>query len=223
MEFPYLKDDEQLAEFDTWIQGLDNPHVSAWWKHKRVNKWILPTIIQSQSKMDPSDWTITKSTTNIGEGQHYWTRKNTGEKLSLVASIVEARKVDFRVAAEIKAARTTGVLGNNRNSAFDRMKNSSRRANTAIAKQQVNQEQNVEIQRLQQEIEEHTKAKKDSDTRIKQARQALALTRSDGKSRSRSSRAESSSSGRVRVAGLSQDKGTTTGELSTHTLPKSRI
>ncbi|THU80083.1 hypothetical protein K435DRAFT_696456, partial [Dendrothele bispora CBS 962.96] len=214
MEFPYLKNDEELEKFDRWIDKLNNPHVSAWWKHKRINKWILPTIIKSQSKMDPSDWTVTESTTNIGEGQHYWSRKNTGEKLSLVASIVEARKVDFRVATEIQTSRQTGILGSNRNSAVERMKNSLRHVNHGNSKRQANQERDTEIQRLQQEIEVHTKTKKETDARIKQAREALALTRSDGKSRHRASRAESNSSGRVRIAPKAADMGTLPGMFS---------
>ncbi|KAK7434028.1 hypothetical protein VKT23_020427 [Stygiomarasmius scandens] len=202
MEFPYLKSNQELEDFDAWINSLNNEHVSAWWKHKRINKWIIPTIIQSQSKMDPSDWAITESTTNIGEGQHYWSRKETGEKLSLVASIIEARKLDFRVANEIMTTRKTGVLGNNHNSAFNCMKNSQRRVDSSMARRQANQERDTKISQLQQEVQGHTEAKKTNEARLKQAREALALarsTRTDGKTQARTVRAESSSSGRVRV------------------------
>ncbi|KAL0058990.1 hypothetical protein AAF712_014286, partial [Marasmius tenuissimus] len=204
IEFQHLKSDEELKAFDEWVKALNNKHVtgkSSWWNHKRVNKWILPTIIKSQSKMNPEDWTITESTTNIGEGQHYWSRRMTGSGLPLLTSILQTQKSDKEVAREIRSALKTGILTNSHNTIYDRMKSSVQRADAIASKQQASQKQDTEVQRIQGEINTHQQAKKDIEAKLRASRDEMAVARgSTTGTKHRAARAESSSSGIVKVS-----------------------
>lgn len=59
----------------------------AWWSHKTVNKWILPSIIKCLSKIDPADWDICDASNNLNEGQHHRTNLDTGIKLTITEAI----------------------------------------------------------------------------------------------------------------------------------------
>lgn len=59
----------------------------AWWKHKTVNKWILPSIIKCMSKIDPASWDISDASNNLNEGQHHRTNLDTGIKLTITEAI----------------------------------------------------------------------------------------------------------------------------------------
>jgi len=59
-----------------------------WWTHKIWSPWIIPCILQSQSKILPEHWSITPAMTNMGEAQHHWTNKQSGIKLPLVEAIL---------------------------------------------------------------------------------------------------------------------------------------
>ncbi|KAK1215861.1 hypothetical protein PQX77_021513 [Marasmius sp. AFHP31] len=217
IEFQHLKSDEELEAFDGWIKALNNKHVTAWWNHKRINKWILPTIIKSQSKMDPEDWTITESTTNIGEGQHYWSRRMTGSSLPLLTSILQyvqprmpepvltmvhrTRTTDKEVAQEVRNALRTGILTNSHNTVYDRMKSSVQRADAIASKQRASRKHDAEVQRIQDEINGHQQAKKEAEAKLRASRDELAVARSSTTgSKRRAAQPESSSSGIVKVS-----------------------
>ncbi|KAJ7360834.1 hypothetical protein DFH08DRAFT_931145 [Mycena albidolilacea] len=84
-----------------------------WWIHKLP--WILPSLIKSCSQIDPANWDITDTSTNLNEGQHHWANPQTGVKLTILEAIEIARKVDFKMAREVKDSLETGLLNNNSN------------------------------------------------------------------------------------------------------------
>ncbi|KAF8961294.1 hypothetical protein BDZ97DRAFT_1760031 [Flammula alnicola] len=100
---------EEVDEFTKWIEELGIKEVSDWWQHKLNNKWVLPSLIESLSKIAPDHWDITDSTTNLNESQHHYTNINAGIKLSLVEAILTARELDRRTAAELKEKLASGV------------------------------------------------------------------------------------------------------------------
>ncbi|KAF8986525.1 hypothetical protein BDQ17DRAFT_1548458 [Cyathus striatus] len=111
MNFPYMKR-EELPEFDKFVKSLKNKKISAWWKHKCHSKWILPTIMESMSRMHPDDWRVASSTTNVGEAQHHWTNLQTGVKLTLVDAIKKACEVDQEMSSKIRETLETGFAEN---------------------------------------------------------------------------------------------------------------
>jgi hypothetical protein len=105
MDFPYMKTEEDVTSFTSWVAGLKIKKVQGifsilllsrwfarlsgldWWKHKLQYPWILPSIIKSRSRILPADWDITEASTNLNEGQHHWTNQQTGVNLSLLEAI----------------------------------------------------------------------------------------------------------------------------------------
>ncbi|KAL0952235.1 hypothetical protein HGRIS_006525 [Hohenbuehelia grisea] len=77
---------------------------------------------------------IIENTTNINEGQHFWTSRHTGTNLSLLEAIVKARKLDQATAAEIEACLKSGVLTNNTNDLYNRMLHNCARNDNLLAK-----------------------------------------------------------------------------------------
>ncbi|KAF8997219.1 hypothetical protein BDQ17DRAFT_1429244 [Cyathus striatus] len=91
MAFPNMKK-EELPVFDEFIEMLNKPKITNWWQHKRKSKWILLTLLESLSLMHSDDWKIMPLTTNSGEGQHHWTNKQMGIKLSLMEAIKRVQR-----------------------------------------------------------------------------------------------------------------------------------
>ncbi|KAJ7702554.1 hypothetical protein B0H14DRAFT_2291350, partial [Mycena olivaceomarginata] len=87
MDFPYMKTEEDLAHFTSWIRTLNIKKVRDWWTHKIQYPWILPSLIKSRSRIDPADWDLTDASTNLNEGQHHWTNQQTGVKLTILEAI----------------------------------------------------------------------------------------------------------------------------------------
>lgn len=108
MDFPYLRSIDELEDFSDFVKNLKVKKIQGalscifvfrlmhllipcyedWWDHKFTSKWIIPCILQSQSKIDPGDLRNLPATTNIGEGQHHWANHQSGIKLPLVEAIV---------------------------------------------------------------------------------------------------------------------------------------
>jgi hypothetical protein len=40
------------------------------WDHKEMHEWLLPSVIQCLSDIDPDGWHVMEATTNFGEAQH---------------------------------------------------------------------------------------------------------------------------------------------------------
>ena len=93
------------------------------------------------------------ATTNGGEGQHHWTKQQTGSCLSLLEAILlyvreklilnhdslsssyfRAREVDRKTANEIRDARELGTLVNSRNDLYNRMSRNTQRVSATMAK-----------------------------------------------------------------------------------------
>ncbi|KAL0947450.1 hypothetical protein HGRIS_013557 [Hohenbuehelia grisea] len=130
--FSQLKSDDELKEFDAWITS------------KGITKLLVGTqedahmdhgrVAHSQSKIYPDDWDIIEDTTNINEGQHFWTSRHTGTNLSLLEAIVKARKLDQAIAAEIEGCMKSGVLTNSTNDLYNRMLHNCARNDNLLAK-----------------------------------------------------------------------------------------
>ncbi|KAJ6462514.1 hypothetical protein C8R45DRAFT_1080626 [Mycena sanguinolenta] len=64
----YLGTPEDVEEFKIWIRTLPDPNggLMRWWKHKEMDEWLLPSIIQCLSDINPAVWHLMKATTNFG-------------------------------------------------------------------------------------------------------------------------------------------------------------
>ncbi|KAF8981173.1 hypothetical protein BDQ17DRAFT_1242741 [Cyathus striatus] len=84
--FPYMKATE-VDSFMKFIDSLGIDKIKAWWLHKLHNKWILPSIVKSLSKIYSEDWDICSATMNTGEGQHTWINQLTRIGLPLKEAV----------------------------------------------------------------------------------------------------------------------------------------
>ncbi|KAJ6507086.1 hypothetical protein C8R45DRAFT_923251 [Mycena sanguinolenta] len=102
--FMYLGTPEDVEEFKIWIRTLPDPNggLMRWWKHKEMHHWLLPSIIQCLSDINPAVWHLMKATTNFGEAQHVANNAETGIEMGLIQSFIQYEALDSRRAAEIK-------------------------------------------------------------------------------------------------------------------------
>ncbi|KAJ7199486.1 hypothetical protein GGX14DRAFT_545088 [Mycena pura] len=94
------------------------PHQFASDKHGRRGR--IPCLLKSHSPIAANDWDRTPSTTNAGEAQHAWTKKQTGIKLAPVVATETACEVDADVCEELRTSAASGVLTNSLNEATNR-------------------------------------------------------------------------------------------------------
>ncbi|KAF8909313.1 hypothetical protein CPB84DRAFT_1703009 [Gymnopilus junonius] len=194
--FLYMETKEEVDKFSEWIKSLNIPKVQAWWDHKVVNTWILPALIKCLSKINPDDWDITASTTNVGESQHHYTNINTGIKLSLLEAILTARKLDEDTAAQLKQSAETGVLKTTRGDTATRLSRSTTRVMQAHKKSTETRQMKKAVNAVDEELQSLQKSQKEHAAKIKELKvmkASLALGNGKGKS----SKAESNSSGKV--------------------------
>ncbi|KAJ7773568.1 hypothetical protein DFH07DRAFT_1057150 [Mycena maculata] len=96
--FMYIETSEDVGEFKLWIRTLPDPNgvLLCWWEQKEMHQWLLPTVIQCLSDMDPDDWHVIEATTNFGEAQHAANNAQTGTGTGLVESFIQhATRVYF--------------------------------------------------------------------------------------------------------------------------------
>ncbi|KAJ7170271.1 hypothetical protein C8R43DRAFT_876078, partial [Mycena crocata] len=174
MDFPYLKTEEDLAEFTAWIATLKIKKVQDWWNHKLQYPWIRPSLIKTLSRIHPDDWDITDASTNLNKGQHHWTNQQTGVHLPILEAIetevsFSARKVAFKTAREVQDSLETGPLDNNSNNMLHRMGCNIQRKSNNLAKQRAATQKSVETDELQAEVDAEKAAKKVLDQKVKDA------------------------------------------------------
>ncbi|KAJ7301875.1 hypothetical protein DFH08DRAFT_992172 [Mycena albidolilacea] len=173
MDFPYLKTEEDLADFTSWISTLGIKKVQDWWKHKLQYPWILPSLIKSRSRIHSADWDITDSSTNLNDGQHHWTNQQTGVKLTILEAIEVARKVDFKTARKVKDSLETGILNNNSNNVLHRMGRNVQRKSNSLAKSRAAAQKESETNELQAQVDAAKAAKRVADQAVKDAQTVL--------------------------------------------------
>lgn len=64
-----------------------------------MHQWLLPTVIQCLSDMDPDDWHVIEATTNFGEAQHKANNAQTGIGMGLVESFIQHAPIPFPLSA----------------------------------------------------------------------------------------------------------------------------
>ncbi|KAL1658142.1 hypothetical protein GGF50DRAFT_92814, partial [Schizophyllum commune] len=220
-QFPDLADSEALQKFEEFIGSLASPKLSpflidfliAWFAHKKSNYYLIPMIAQSLSKIHPDDWVVNPATTNLGEGAHARTNRETGTNLPLLDGIKAARIFDREQARRIQQERSSGVLANRNAGLAVRMKNNSTRAEKARARAAEAQEQQDQEHILKAKIEEERTAQREKAASLKELQKELAAVKatkkaSGGNKRSRIKAAPAESSSymptHMALAGLPQ-------------------
>ncbi|KAJ7776033.1 hypothetical protein DFH07DRAFT_936976 [Mycena maculata] len=145
--FMYIETSEDVEEFKLWIRTLPDPNgvLLRWWEQKEMHQWLLPTIIQCLSDMDPDDWHVIEATTNSEKPSMRRTMRKLGsewglsnhsystqpESIFLSAShslrVFRYNILDTRRAAEIEIMLQSGNLHNPRNEVSHRYANRNRR------------------------------------------------------------------------------------------------
>jgi len=97
-----------LAEVRHIASGLGNRYLTNWLEHKEKNPWIFQCLSKATTMMNASYWMDTSFTTNVAESAHAQSQRD-GTKLTLVAAIQRAAKLDGRFFEARTAARNMGV------------------------------------------------------------------------------------------------------------------
>jgi primosomal protein N' len=113
--------------------------------------------------------------------------------LSFYYNHVSARECDEKVAAEVKAALSTGVLKNHRNETFTRLSRSTARTTHAYKKARQTRQKKKALSVVDQELESLKAAQKENSAKIK----LLKANKTSIIGKATSSKAESSSSGKA--------------------------
>ncbi|KAJ7084961.1 hypothetical protein C8R44DRAFT_894074 [Mycena epipterygia] len=197
MNFMYIDSKESLDEFSDFVKKLGVKKIQDWWMHKEMSDWMIPCLVNSQSRIFADNWDSMPATTNTGEAQHHWTNSITG---------IKARTLDENVAREIQSSMETGILANSQNEAYHRgSRNLQRQANTAEKVRRSNDLTNSSKE-INAEIAELKAGQRQSTAREKALREQLksekAGSTSRGKTGSRSAIISASSSGRVKTAAV---------------------
>ncbi|KAJ6606945.1 hypothetical protein B0H10DRAFT_2439850 [Mycena sp. CBHHK59/15] len=153
--FMYMETPEDVEEFKIWIRTLPDPNgvLLRWWEHKEMHEWLLPSVIQCLSDIDPDVWHVMEATTNFGEAQHAANNAQTGIGMGLVKSFIQHAPqvhclpfisrslpafryeiLDTRRAAEIEVMLQSGNLHNPRNEVSHRYSSHNARRVNATEK-----------------------------------------------------------------------------------------
>lgn len=111
-----------------------------------------------------------------------------------IGIIYSARECDEKVAAEIKAALSTGILKNHRNDMFTRMSRSTARTTHAYKKVHETRTKNEAVDKVDQEILQLKSTQREAAAKLKDLKERKSAISSTKKGKS--SKAESSSSGK---------------------------
>ncbi|KAG6912660.1 hypothetical protein DXG01_013054, partial [Tephrocybe rancida] len=139
----------------------------------------------------------------MGEAQHHWTNSQSGIRLPLVEAILSAKEIDERVAEEVKAAFSTGILTNKQTELFHRTSRNSqchsataRKARIATKVQTVNGELREKIEEEKTNRRESTLRQQELQDQLDEANGKRPKPRTAGSKKL--SLADMSSSGRVK-------------------------
>ncbi|KAJ6583451.1 hypothetical protein DFH09DRAFT_1308960 [Mycena vulgaris] len=145
--FMYMENPEDVEETKIWIRTLPDPN--GWWEHKEMYEWLLPSVIQCLSDIDPDFWHVMEVTTNCGEAQHAANNAQTGIGMGLVESY---EILDTRRAAEIEIMLQSGNLHSPRNEVSHRDSSRNARRVNATEKAKHARAADEEVQAAEQAV-----------------------------------------------------------------------
>ncbi|KAJ6549761.1 hypothetical protein B0H19DRAFT_1264671 [Mycena capillaripes] len=135
------------------------------WEQIQTPTIIL--VIKSQSQIPADIWDATPSTTNTNEAQHHWTNSLPGTKLTPVEALESRRRVDHKVADEIKMSLKTGILSNSNNELSHRMACYSQPQSTVARRATESRDAANVLKDLQRRIDEEAEKRRLSNQTTK--------------------------------------------------------
>ncbi|KAJ6572977.1 hypothetical protein B0H10DRAFT_2440108 [Mycena sp. CBHHK59/15] len=214
--FMYMETPEDVEEFKIWIRTLPDPNgvLLRWWEHKEMHEWLLPSVIQCLSDINPDVWHVMEATTNFGEAQHAANNAQTGIGMGLVESFIQHAPqvhclpfisrslpafryeiLDTRRAAEIEVMLQSGNLHNPRNEVSHRYSSRNARRVNATEKAKHARAADEEVQAAEQAVA-------DAQAQLKQIR---AESKSNSSGRVRAVRARKSQPTKSDAHGTTKD------------------
>ncbi|KAL1722303.1 hypothetical protein EV715DRAFT_287324 [Schizophyllum commune] len=192
-QFPDLRDEQALQDFEVFIGALKSKKVKDWYAHKKVNRYLIPMIVKSLSKIHPDDWIVNPATTNLGEGAHARINKVMGTRLTLLDGIRSARMFDEDEAERLQKENMTGVAADRTAGVRKRMKNNAARLQRAHI-------QSVEARERQAKLEDLQATLRQQKANAQETQKQLTALKGPAKPRQprkKPAPAESSSCGRA--------------------------
>ncbi|KAJ7468536.1 hypothetical protein FB451DRAFT_1177325 [Mycena latifolia] len=142
--FPYLDNEEDIADYRAFCNASTNSKLQAWWMHKLSYPWLLPSLNRKLTNMPERHWDLTPADTNPIEGSHAQDNQVNHTNHNLITAILLARfasQARRQSRARVKQA--------------DALKTDAgaKRLKTQLkASQQLTRDQGLEIQRLRAQL-----------------------------------------------------------------------
>ncbi|KAL0057565.1 hypothetical protein AAF712_015787 [Marasmius tenuissimus] len=200
-----------LAEFSRLMAFLEIQSTTELQDFREFIKGLKVKKITALSKMLPEHLESIARNTNITEGQHAWTNRQTGTQLSPVEALESARKVDFKVASEVEITCRNGSLQNTQNKR-SALRDKTAKSEKALEKANASHATST----LQQQIDKEKDARRESLAREKALKDQLTGLKPGATGNStkhakthKAKTAESSSSGRVQSSNYSRSLSST--------------
>ena len=112
-----------------------NDEILNWLSDKEGKRsWVLKCVSRATTKMKRDDWNSTSDSTNLAESAHALSQRD-GTKLTLVAAIERARRLDQRFLEGKNAAENMGIMSRHGNQTLTgRTERNLKRSKKAAAK-----------------------------------------------------------------------------------------
>ncbi|KAJ7600182.1 hypothetical protein C8J56DRAFT_879912 [Mycena floridula] len=125
--FPHLSSNDEIETFWTFCESSKSPKIQAWWNHKTMYPWLLPSLNRHLTQMKKSWFDLAPNDSNAIEGSHVQVNQVNGIGRSMVEGVMMAEKGDSETARIIKQATQTGVLTKSNNTPQDRFTSNATR------------------------------------------------------------------------------------------------
>ncbi|KAH9928873.1 uncharacterized protein B0H18DRAFT_1117695 [Fomitopsis serialis] len=179
-QFPYLKTEEELSEFQHWCATSSHKAIRDWYADKKPHPWFWASVNKHLSKIPADDWDLIPANTNLNESAHPFTNQHTGTNLPLLDSIQLARELDATILTKIRKAEEDCILPNHRNEFSQRLRENMRRATSRHKQASARTAASEQLTELEVELAEAQAQQREAQAKIKTLKDQTKSLRATG-------------------------------------------
>ncbi|KAJ7573260.1 hypothetical protein C8J56DRAFT_1066680 [Mycena floridula] len=125
--FPYLSMNDKIETFNLFCNISQNKKIKAWWAHKTMYPWLLPSLNRHLTQMNKNHFDLAPNNSNAVEGSHVQDNQVKGVGRSMVMAAMMTEKSDNKTARVIQQAIQNGILTKANNTPQDRFTSNATR------------------------------------------------------------------------------------------------
>ncbi|KAJ7460145.1 hypothetical protein FB451DRAFT_1181819 [Mycena latifolia] len=165
--FPYLDNEEDIADYRAFCNASTNSKLQAWWTHKLSYPWLLPSLNRKLTNMPERHWDLTPADMNLIEGSHAQDNQVNHTNHNLITAIL------LDNARVIKASIEFGIWENSNNSLRARFASQAKRQSRARVKQADALKTDAGAKRLKTQLKASQQLTRDQGLEIQRLRAQL--------------------------------------------------